>query len=306
MAPAGTGVLFIGAGRMGAPMAERLRRAGVALAVADLAADTLSPFAAHGIPVASHGRDLPGAVVMTMLPADSHVRAALLGEGGACTGAFPRDTMIDLSSASPEATRALAAELAGRGIGFLDAPVSGGVAGARAGTLTAMVGGDAETFAACRPLIMHFCRRADLVGPAGSGHVVKALNNFLSAVTLWSTSEALVVGRRLGLDPAAMLAAWTAGSGRSHASEVKLPDHVLTGRYDFGQTLTLFCKDIANAQDLAEKADAATPVLDMVLAAWQGLAARIGPQGDITEVARVLEGLDRSGSSGLLDVPRIA
>ena len=273
---------------MGALMAQRLHDAGVPLAVADLSEEALAPFAAQGIPVAQHAADLPGAVVMTMLPTGAHVRAALLGEGGACT-VLPRSAVIDMSTASPEETVALAAELAALGTTLLDAPVSGGMAGARAGTLLAMAGGDAAVFDRCLPLLLAFCSDAMLVGPVGSGHIVKALNNFLSAVTLWSSTEALVVGTRLGLDPAAMLKVWTRGTGRSHATEVKLPDHVLTRRFDFGQTLALFCKDIGIAADLAARTDTATPALDAILANWEGLRDTLGGGEDITAVAKRIE-----------------
>jgi 3-hydroxyisobutyrate dehydrogenase len=287
-------VLFIGVGRMGRPIAERLAASGVALAVADLAEEARRPFSGRGLASAAHGADLPGEVVMTMLPTDRHVREALLGTDGALARR-PRTAVIDLSTASPAATRELAAELAGRGIGFIDAPVSGGMAGAEAGTLVAMVGGEPETFESCRPLLRCFCGHVTHVGPAGSGHVVKALNNFLSAVTLWSTSEALIIGERLGLDPAAMLSVWTAGTGRSHASEVKLPRHVLTGRYDFGQTLELFCKDIGIASALAAEADVETPALDRIVEAWARLRDETGRQEDITTVARYLAKSRRAG-----------
>ncbi|PZQ82815.1 MAG: hypothetical protein DI549_10170 [Ancylobacter novellus] len=282
----GDSVLFIGAGRMGGLMATQLADAGVELAVADLSEEALAPFRARGIPVGRHAADLPGSVVVTMLPTDAHVREALLGEGGACTRQ-PRAVVVDMSTASPASTLALAAELGDRAQ-VLDAPVSGGMARARARTLTAMVGGDAEAFAWVNPLLAHMCGEVIHVGPLGSGHVIKALNNYLSAATLWSASEALIIGQRLGLDPAVMLKVWSAGSGTSHATQVKLPDHVLTGTYDFGQTLTLFCKDISIAADLARRAQVETPTLDALFAFWSAARDRLGGQADITAIARLI------------------
>jgi 3-hydroxyisobutyrate dehydrogenase len=282
------GVLFIGVGRMGAPMALRLADAGVALSVADLSASALEPFRARGIATAETGVGLAGDVVITMLPSDVEVRAALLGADGACT-TLPRRTVIDMSSAAPAATVALAAELAGRDIALLDAPVSGGMAGAQDGSLTCMVGGDPALFARHVPLLEMMCRQVFHVGPVGSGHVVKALNNYLSAASLWSAAEALVIGSRLGLDPAAMLAVWNAGSGRSHATEVKLPRHVLTRRFDFNQSLELFCKDIAIAGALADQANIDAPGLLAILATWRRAAATLGGQHDITEIVELLE-----------------
>lgn len=284
----GDSVLFIGAGRMGGLMAARLADAGVELAVADLSDEALAPFRARGIPVSHRAADLPGSVVVTMLPTDAHVREALLGEGGACTRhPRARAVVVDMSTASPASTLALAAELEGRA-SVLDAPVSGGMARARAGTLTTMVGGEREAFARVRPLLAFMCGEVIHVGPLGSGHVIKALNNYLSAATLWSASEALIVGQRLGLDPAVMLKVWSAGSGTSHATQVKLPDHVLTGTYDFGQTLTLFCKDISIAADLARRAEVETPTLDVLFAFWSAVRDRLGGQEDITAIARLI------------------
>lgn len=280
-------ILFIGVGRMGGLMAERLRAAGWSLAVADLSEDAIRPFREKGIPAAATGADLPGRVVVTMLPTDTHVRAALLGPDGA-VGRVPREVVIDMSTAAPGPTVALARDLADHGVTLIDAPVSGGMAGARDGSLTAMAGGDPEVFARCRPVIEAMCASVTHLGPVGSGHIVKALNNVLSAATLWTASEALVIGARLGVDPETMLKVWTAGSGRSHATEVKLPRHVLSGRYDFGQTLALFCKDIAIATDLAETAGIVAPGLTAVERLWQHARDELGGQGDITAVVRLL------------------
>ena len=291
-------VLFIGAGRMGGLMAARLADSGVPLAVADLSEEALAPFRERGLPVAAQAAGLPGSIVITMLPTDRHVRAALLGEGGACTR-LPREVVIDMSTAAPASTLALANDLGGQGTAVLDAPVSGGMAGARAGTLTAMVGGAPDAFARVSPLFDRMCGEVIHVGPVGSGHVIKALNNYLSAATLWSATEALIVGERLGLDPAVMLKVWSAGSGKSHATEVKLPNHVLTGTYDFGQTLELFCKDISIAVDLARRAEAQTPTLEALLAFWSAARDRLGGQEDITAIARLI-GDSRLGGESML------
>lgn len=285
-------VLFIGAGRMGGLMAARLAERGVPLAVADLSEEALAPFRERGITVATRPAALPGEIVITMLPTDAHVRAALLGPGGACEGSA-RQLVVDMSTSAPAGTVALAEDLAGRGIEMVDAPVSGGMAGARSGSLTAMCGGTVNSVARVQGLLGLMCSAVLRVGPVGSGHIVKALNNYLSAATLWSATEALIVGRRLGLDPEMMLKVWSTGTGRSHATEVKLPNHVLTGTYDFGQTLELFCKDIAIAADLARRSDTPTPTLDALLATWSAARDTLGGQADITAIARLI------GDSGL-------
>jgi 3-hydroxyisobutyrate dehydrogenase len=292
-------VLFIGAGRMGGLMAARLADHGVRLAVVDLAEETLAPFRARGIPVATAAANLPGDVVITMLPTDRHVREALLGPQGALSGA-PRSLVVDMSTAAPASIVALADELAPRGIAVVDAPVSGGMAGARAGTLTAMCGGTPEGFARVQPLLALMCGEVVRVGPVGSGHVLKALNNYLSAATLWTATEALIIGQRLGLDPQVMLKVWSAGSGKSHATEVKLPNHVLTGTYDFGQTLELFCKDISIAVDLAARAKTETPALEALLATWSAARDALGGQEDITAIARMI-GASARGAGSMFD-----
>jgi 3-hydroxyisobutyrate dehydrogenase len=286
-------VLFIGVGRMGALMAARLADAGIALAVTDLSPQALESFRARGIPAERDGADLPGDVVITMLPDDKQVHEALLGQAGACRRR-ERKLVIDMTSASPEGTRILATELAALGTALIDAPVSGGMAGARDGSLTAMVGGDSQAFTTALPLLQLICAKVFHVGPVGSGHIVKALNNYLSAATLWTATEALVIGARLGLDPATMLAVWDAGSGKSHATEVKLPRHVLTRRFDFGQSLAFFCKDIAIATALAEEANVETPALDAILANWRHARDALGTQDDITAIARLIEDSARS------------
>lgn len=282
-------VLFIGVGRMGGLMALRLHQAGVPLAVADLSDAALAPFRGLGLPAAAAGRDLPGDVVISMLPTAADVREALLGPAGACRGAVSRRAVIDMTSATPAATVALGRELEALGIGLMDAPVSGGMAGAKGGSLTAMVGGDAVLFERHRALLAPMCASARLVGPLGAGHTLKALNNYLSAVTLWSSCEALLVGTRLGLDPEAMLEVWSRGSGRSHAVDVKLPRHVLPRSFDFGQSLELFCKDIGIAVALAGQAGVTAPALDAADANWRGARDSLGAGEDITAVMKLLE-----------------
>jgi len=285
-------ILFIGAGRMGSPMAARILDAEVDLAIVDGREQALQPFRGRGVAAATRGAELPGTVVITMLPSEMEIHEALLGPDGACRG-VRRELVIDMSTASPSSTVSLAAELADAGTAVVDAPVSGGVAGARAGTLTAMIGGDRANVARAVPILTLMCSDITHVGPIGAGHIVKALNNFLSAATLWSATEALVVGTRLGLDASAMLHVWSKGSGRSHATEVKLPQQVVTGRFDFGQSLELFCKDIAIAAKLAESAQAATPSLDALLTFWRDARDALGPDEDITAIARLIADAQR-------------
>lgn len=281
-------VLFIGVGKMGSAMASRLLDAGISVAVADVAPQALEPFRARGVPAAATGASLPGEIVITMLPTDAHVREALLGADGAVHGQ-KRRIVIDMSTAPPSSSRALGAELAQHGVQMLDAPVSGGVAGAKTGDMTAMVGGDAGLYGQVEGLLRHMCARVRHVGPLGAGHTLKALNNYLSAVTLWSASEALLIGARAGLDPSTMVEIWQSGSGRSHATEVKLPRAILPRSFDYGMTMRLFAKDVSIAARLARELDVPAPALAAAEENWRLAKLALGPEEDISALLRLLE-----------------
>ena len=157
-----------------------------------------------------------------------------------------------MGSSEPLRTRELAQRAAARGVELIDAPVSGGVRGALAGSLTIMVGGDPAPVARCRPLLETLGRAVLHVGPVGAGHALKALNNLLSATHLLASCEALAIGRRFGLDPQVMLDAINVSTGRCASTERKLPDFVLTGSYDSGFALALMVKDVGIAVALGE------------------------------------------------------
>lgn len=281
-------VLFIGVGNMGGPMAARLADAGVPLAVTDLSAAALEHFASRGFATAAAGADLPGDVVITILPTDRHVREALLGEDGALARR-KRSAVIDMSSSAPGPTKALAAELAERGIAMMDAPVSGGVPKAKTGQLTTMVGGEAQVLARYRPLLAHMCANIKHVGPIGAGDTVKALNNFLSGVSLWAACEALLIGSRAGLDPRTMVEAWSTSTGASNALETKVPGAILPRTFDWGFSLGLISKDVSIAARLARELDIPAPLLAHIEEAWLLAKSTFGEGADFTLAMRVLE-----------------
>jgi 3-hydroxyisobutyrate dehydrogenase len=284
---------LVGLGNMGRPMAERLRAAGLGLTVYDLhggvareTADATGATAADSLAALAAAGD----VVVTMLPDGAAVERAVCGPGdrlldGLAAGAV----VVDMGSSSPTGTRALGAGLAERGIGMLDAPVSGGVRRAADGTLTVMVGGDAALVERCRPLFDAVGERVFPCGPLGAGHAMKALNNLVSATGLLIAGEALLVGRRFGLDPARMLDVLNASTGRNHATEHKVAQFVLSRRFDAGFSLALMVKDLGTALDLA--ADTGTPA--ELAAACRQLWARagevLGPGADHTAIVRWLE-----------------
>ncbi|SRR5579875_61510 len=281
-------VLFIGAGNMGGPMATNLANAGVSLAVADLSEQALAPFAERGIPTATSGADLPGDVVITILPTDRHVHDALLGAGGALT-ARSRDAVIEMTSAAPTATKRLAALLSARNVALIDAPVSGGVAGAKNASLTTMVGGDERLFERFRPLLALMCRNVRHVGPIGAGHTLKALNNFLSGTSLWATCEALLIGVKAGLDPKTMVDVIKTSSGQTNALDTKIVKSVLPRTFDYGFSMRLISKDVSIAARLARELDVPAPMLAQVEEHWMLAKQRLGDDADFSAVMRLLE-----------------
>lgn len=281
-------VLFIGAGNMGGPMASHLADAGISLAVADLSERALAPFAARGLPTATSGAELPGDVVVTILPTDRHVHDALLGSGGALTSR-KRQAVIEMTSAAPTATKRLAALLASRDVALIDAPVSGGVAGAKNATLTTMVGGDERLFERFRPLLSLMCKNLRHVGPVGAGHTLKALNNFLSGTSLWATCEALLIGAKAGLDPKTMVDVIKTSSGQTNALDTKIVKSVLPRTFDYGFSMRLISKDVSIAARLARELDVPAPVLAQVEEHWMLAKQKLGDDADFSAVMRLLE-----------------
>jgi 3-hydroxyisobutyrate dehydrogenase len=280
-------VLFIGLGNMGGPMASRIGAAGYPLAVSDLRPELLGVHAQRGAQTGTRPAELPGDVVITMLPTDANVAEALFGDAGAL--ARSRRAVIDMSSSAPRGTVAIATRLADRGIAFLDVPVSGGVPRAKTGELTAMAGGDAATLETYRQLLETMCANVRLVGAIGAGVTMKALNNFLSASALWAACEALVAGAKAGLDPQTMVDVWSTSTARSHAVDVKIPNAVLPRTFDYGFALALMAKDLGIAAGIARQNDVAAPMIAQTHAAFALAADALGPTADLTAIHTLIE-----------------
>jgi 3-hydroxyisobutyrate dehydrogenase len=283
-------VALAGLGRMGLPMARRLVAAGYEVHGYDVDEGLRASLAADGlVPVASVD-ELAGAAedIVLMLPNSDIVddvagRIAAVPSGARCR------RVIDMSSSEPGRTRQLALRLAESGIDLVDAPVSGGVGGAVAGTLTIMVGGSAEQYEHVRPLLTPLGSSIVHVGPVGAGHAIKALNNLLSACSMLITAETMTVATRFGIDPATALAVVNAASGRSGSTEVKFPKFVLTGNFDSGFTAALMAKDVGIATLLGKDLSVDLPLAEAVEARWRELAAELAPDADHTEIVRPLE-----------------
>ena len=285
--PGKSPVGFIGVGNMGRRMAANLAAAGFPLVVRDSDPGAQQRFIdAHGGAPASAPADFAAtSVVVTMLPDGAAVREAVLGwDGGIASALRPGSVVLDMSSAEPVGTQKLAADLAPARIRVVDAPVSGGIARAETGTLSLMVGGqDEDAFALVQPVLETLGERIFRTGPLGSGHAMKALNNFLGATAYTAAAEALAIGKEFGLDPAVMLDVVNTSTGRSFNSEVVFKNDVITGRYGTGFALGLLAKDVGIAAGLAESVGVPAPTLDLVRRRWAEAVDGLGFAADHSE-----------------------
>jgi len=255
-------VAFIGLGNMGGPMAGNLLDAGFAVTVFDLSAEACKALADRGADVADSADAAAQACdfLISMLPAGKHVSGLYLGEAGLLVTLNEKTVVLDCSTIDADTAREVGEAAAEQGIAFLDAPVSGGVAAAKAGTLAFMCGGQAAAFEAAQPVLEAMGRASFHAGPAGAGQVAKACNNMLLAVHMLGTCEALAMGEKHGLDPQRLSEIMLASSGRNWSLEVYNPwPGVMEGSpasndYQPGFMVDLMAKDLGLAADVAESA----------------------------------------------------
>jgi len=280
----------VGLGRMGAAMAATLGRAGVPVAGFDIDGRARKGAAVAGLEVtgdlARLVADCP--VLLASLPDDAAVTALVEGPHGILGGPAGR-LLIDTSTIEPATARSLAARLAAAGHAMLDAPVSGGPAGAAAGTLTVMVGGSAAALERAKPVLDALARTVVHVGDSGAGAVAKLANNLLCAAHLLTTGEALRLARAAGVEPARVLEAVNAASGRSAVSEVNMPRWILSGSFDSGFTMGLMRKDVRLAARLIEASGEAAPVSREVAACWAASAGTLADEADFNRIAALDE-----------------
>lgn len=293
-------VAMIGIGNMGWPMAARLQAAGFALRVQDAAPGRAARFAAEvgGTACATAAEAARGAAfVITMLPTSRHVGEALEAMGDALA---PGALVLEMSSGLPSATQGFAEALAARGVGLLDAPVSGGVGKARSGDLAIMVGGDAAALERAGPVLRAMGTAITHVGPVGAGQAMKALNNLVSAAGFLAGAEALMIGQRFGLDPRVMVDVLNASTGMNNSTQRKFRQFVLSRAFDAGFGLELMAKDLSTAMAVAHDTATPAPLSALTRELWQAAAKTLGPGADHTEMARFVERLadDTLGGNG--------
>lgn len=290
-------VAFLGLGAIGAPMARHLARSDWGLRVwnrtASRAADFAAKYHEHGVThaptpaAAARGAD----VVITCFPVSKDVESLLDGPDGLLAGLARGATLVDCTSGDPTTSKRIAARLAAQGVAYLDAPVSGGVVGAEGGTLTVMIGGDAATIEKVRPVLEAFGKKIVHCGDVGTGDAVKAVNNALLALHLWSTAEGLAALTSAGVDPAIALDVINTSSGRSNASMNLFPERVLNRAFPRTFRLALLDKDVGIAAQVAREQRIASPMLQLTAELYQAAHRALGEEADHVEVVKWVEQL---------------
>jgi 3-hydroxyisobutyrate dehydrogenase len=275
---------FAGLGAMGSALAGRLVGASE-LTVFDLDPTRARALVAAGARATDNACGLADAdIIITCLPTSDHVRA-LLDELPIRAGTL----VVDCTSGDPVQTRAMAAELAGRGSTLIDAPVSGGPQAAAAGTIAILVGADLADFRRAEPVLRLISPAIRLVGSVGAGHCVKALNNALAAGQRLLAFEALAIAITQGVDGGSFIDAVNISSGRSYATESTVPRHILSGRLDQGFSLGLMAKDTQIALGLAPPGLAPDSLVAQIAARIASAADTLGTGADVNRVIEILE-----------------
>jgi len=259
---------FIGLGNMGLPMALNLLKAGHEVLAFDLVKTQLDAFAAAGGAIApnANATSKDAELLITMLPASKHVEGLYLGEHGLLEAANPKTLLIDCSTISPTVAQAVSTVAKEKGFAMLDAPVSGGTAGAQAGTLTFMVGGQLQDVERARPVLEKMGKNIFYAGTSGAGQTVKVCNNMLLGIQMLGTSEALRLGIANGIDPKVLSDIMSKSSGRNWALELYNPcpgvmENVPSSKgYAGGFGVDLMLKDLGLAVENATNLDANVPL----------------------------------------------
>lgn len=284
-------IAFLGLGAIGAPIARHLASR-YTLSVWNRTTERATTFAReNSCESAKSPADAVrnASVVITCLPTSREVESLLDGPDG-MLGAFERGaTLVDCTSGDPATSRRIAARLSERGVGFIDAPVSGGVSGAMKGILTIMCGGDEATMARARPVLEGFGEKIVLCGPVGAGHAVKAVNQAMLGVHIWSLSEGLVALQKAGVSVETALDVINASSGRSNASMNLFPERVVTRAFPRTFKLALMDKDVRIAADFAREYGVSSPLLQLASELLREARRELGEEADHVETVRVLE-----------------
>jgi L-serine 3-dehydrogenase (NAD+) len=290
-----TKIAFIGLGHMGLPMARNLLKAGFVVSVFDLVASAVAELASEGARAASSAADAvkDASVVISMLPASQHVESLYLGDSGLLKQITPGSLILECSTIAPESARKVHLAAASLGLAMLDAPVSGGTAGAAAGTLTFMVGGSAATLEQARPILAAMGSTILHAGADGAGQVAKVCNNQLLAVLMIGTAEAMALGVANGLEPKVLAEIMRQSSGGNWALEKYnpwpgvMPAAPASRDYSGGFMAELMAKDLGLAQQAAQATASSTPMGALALQLYRMLLKRDQGKLDFSAIQKL-------------------
>ena len=284
---------LIGLGNIGEPICRHLIEEGYAVFVYDVGREAMARLEDTAAEPAKSPKALASAadVVLLSLPDSTVVEEIVLGKDGLLESLSPGKILIDTSSSKPSSTRMISGRLAEVGIDMLDAPVSGGLMKAREGTLAVMVGGKREIFERCSPILRAFGGQIFFVGDHGTGHLTKTLNNLLSATTLASAAEAVILAERAGLSPNVFVEVINASNGRSYSTEVKFPKYILDRSFEDGFATALMNKDLKIALEAAAEMDFPMLIGSTVAQVWHAAVAQGNGARDHTEIYAFLENM---------------
>jgi len=286
-------VAFIGLGAMGAPMAACIVSNGYPLVGYDLDPESTARFQKQHVQAMTSQIETIGKnvdVLVMILPNSRVVEDVLFGATGVAYQLAPGSLIVDMTSGIPSVTCALEQRLAALKIGLIDAPVSGAVSRAQNGTLTIMVGGRAELLEKASP-ILETMGNTVTMGPIGSGHAMKALNNLVSSAGFLIGIEALIIGSKFGLSPEVMVDVLNASTGMNNSTQKKFQQYVLSGRFDTGAPLKMMIKDIEIALGLAQEMNVPVPFARLCLDMWTITRNMLGPDVDHTAMVKGIERL---------------
>jgi 3-hydroxyisobutyrate dehydrogenase-like beta-hydroxyacid dehydrogenase len=282
---------FVGVGRMGGPMASRLLDAGYELCVYDVSPQATKPFADRGAQIAASPAEVASQakIVLISLPTPDIVREVALGGNAGLINGSTVKLVIDLSTTGPGVAAEVAGKLAQRRIGWVDSPVSGGMTGARAGTLAVMVSCPKKVFGEIEPMMKTFGKLFFAGEKPGMAQTAKLANNLLAAAAMVATSEAMAMGVKAGLDPRVLIDIINASSGRNSATQDKFPRAILPRTFDFGFATGLSYKDVRLCVEEAEAMGVPMVVGGAVREMLAITRARFGADSDFTHIAKLLE-----------------
>lgn len=244
---------LIGTGTMGKPMAYHLLEAGHSLIIFARHLDKVEDLKNKGAKIVASPAEVGSQsdCVLLSLPFDPEVAEVILGERGIDKAAPPGTIILDTTTGTPQAAIGMAAELAEKGIQYLDAPVSGGVKGAREAKLTFMVGGEKDALEKVKPLLKKLGNNIYHLGPVGSGRAIKALNQIIAALNTLTICEAVVIGKKMGISPETFYEVLSKCAANSYHLQTKLPQFIIPGRFEGGHRIEMMIKDLEIALQIA-------------------------------------------------------